>query len=355
MRVHVAGQWHGEETLKDVDLQSLDVHEREAVQFIHDWQEGKQAFTFHTSGSTGTPKPIMFHRSQLEASARITIDALQLKPGMTTLVCLDTRFVAGAMMLVRSMVIGMNILIRRPAGNPLASVTDPVDFMAVVPLQLAVILRESVDALDRIANVIVGGAALDEHVVKTLQHRRSAFFATYGMTETMTHAALRRLNGPGRQDAFHLLPGFSAAADFRGCLILRAAHLGDESIETNDLVQFVTPSTFHIHGRIDDVINSGGVKIHPAHVEDSLRSILPEAGYHFRYFITGLPDERLGERVCLVIEHMPLIDHEEKKLMQLIADGLDKFEAPREIRYVKTFLETPTQKIDRRATLRDHA
>lgn len=352
MRVQVGGQWHREETLKNVDLLSLHEHEREAVQFIREWKDGKQAFTFHTSGSTGTPKPIIFHRSQLEASARITIEALPLKPGMTALVCLDTRFVAGAMMLVRSMLIGMNIIIRRPSGNPLVDVSDPVDFMAVVPLQLAVILRESVDVLDRIANVIVGGAPLDEPVVKMLQQRRGTFFATYGMTETITHVALRCLNGPGQQDAFHLLPGFSATSDFRGCLILRAAHLGDESIETNDLVQFVTPSTFHIHGRIDDVINSGGVKIQPAHIEDLLRAILPEAGYHFRFFVAGVPDERLGERVCLLIEHMPLADMEEKKLMQLVTGGLEKFETPREIRYVKTFLETPTGKIDRRATLR---
>jgi len=352
MRVHVGGKWNDEEDLKHIDLGSLELHEREAVQFINDWRSGKQAFTFHTSGSTGAPKRIIFHRHQLEISARITIEALQLKPGQTALVCLDTRFVAGTMMLVRSLVISMNIIIRKPVGDPLADVSDPVDFIAVVPLQLTAMLKESVSRLDRIGTVLIGGAPLDEIIVKSLQKRPGTFFATYGMTETLTHVALRRLNGPRKQEVFHLLPGFSATVDVRGCLMLRASHLGDDPIETNDLVEFVDSFTFRIHGRVDDVINSGGVKIQPSKVEETLRGFLPEAGYHFRFFVAGVPDDRLGERVCLVVESEPLTTIEGNNLLEMVKERLEKFEWPREIRYAKSFLETSTQKVDRRATLK---
>ncbi|MBS1545100.1 MAG: O-succinylbenzoic acid--CoA ligase, partial [Bacteroidetes bacterium] len=131
---------------------------RPAFDFLLDWERGAESFTFHTSGSTGVPKEISFRRSQLLASAQLTIDALQLKAGETALVCLDSRFVAGALMLVRGLTANMNLVILEPAGNPFRDYSGPCDFVALVPYQLLQILNEAPEKINKVRNIIIGGA-----------------------------------------------------------------------------------------------------------------------------------------------------------------------------------------------------
>lgn len=351
MEVYVNGAWRSPETLGDVAAELLSASEKQAVEFIRAWREGKSTFEFRTSGSTGEPKPVSFTRQMLEASARLSIDALGLTPGMNALVSLDTRFVAGAMMIVRGLVGGMNLILHEPTSNPLKGVAERVDFLAVVPLQLRAMLHESVEELDQLSTVIIGGAPLDEELAATLEQRRPRIFATYGMTETLTHIALRKLNGPDRQRAFYPLTGVRPTLDNRGCLVIEALHLGPSPVVTNDLAAFTADGGFQILGRVDEVINSGGYKVHPRIVEEVAVQILKSLGVDSRFFVAGLPDPLLNQKVCLVIEGSPLPESVEAQLRSRLQAALKKYELPREILYRKSFVETATQKIDKRATI----
>jgi O-succinylbenzoic acid--CoA ligase len=351
IRVKVGNQWITVDSLLNDMIKGTNDAEVKAFAFIRRWTLGQQEFTYQTSGSTGTPKTITFTRSQLEASARITIDALNLQPGMTALVCLNTDFVAGSMMLVRCLVAGMNIIVRPPSSNPLKGVQDSIDFAAFVPLQVSTLLKDEPEQLDRIANIIIGGAPIPSSLALVLQSRPGSYFATYGMTETLTHVALQRMNGPDRQATFHLLPGISAIADKRGCISIVAKHLGDSPITTNDLVEFVSPTDFRILGRIDNVINSGGYKIHTTQLEEVIHQGLVKLGLSQRFLVFGKPDDQLGEQVCLLLEGEHMGKAAEAALTGELLGLLQKYEMPKSYFYLKKFKETPTQKINRHATL----
>lgn len=351
MHVHVAGAWRDPDSVRGIDAKSSGVSVTNALNFINAWNEGQLYFEFHTSGSTGPPKPIRFSREMMEASARLSIQALGLKPGMNALVSLDTRFVAGGMMLVRGLVGGLPLILCEPSSNPLKQVEETVDFLAVVPLQLKALLEESPQALDRVAIVIIGGAPLDEEVISKLASKQSQFFATYGMTETLTHIALRKLNGPDRQQFFYPLPGVRTSLDDRGCLVIQASHLGPGSIVTNDLAMLLPDGGFRIDGRVDDVINSGGHKVNTSAVESVVGQVLRSLDIQARFFVAGVPDSLLHQKVCLVIESTPLPEEKEENIFSSLEEKLARFDVPREILYRARFAETPTQKIDKRASL----
>lgn len=351
IRVHAGGKWRTvEEIIREIPDANSD-QDRRAFKLIQQWMDGVPQFTFQTSGSTGTPKQLTFERDQLETSARISERALRLKSGYTSLVCLDVDFVAGAMMVVRSLVTGMNIIVRPVSSNPLHGLEERIDFAAFVPLQVSTLIAEAPDALDEIKTVIIGGAKLSDNTTRALQERSSAFFATYGMTETLTHVALQKLNDPGKQNAFHLLPEFSAACDDRGCLVVEASHLGANPVVTNDIVELLSETTFRVVGRVDEVINSGGIKVHPHKVEGIATVILNAIAPETRFIVGAIPDERLGERVVLILEGSPRTDEDELKILSTLALRLSAYETPKEIRYVQRFRQTATQKIDRRAVM----
>ncbi|MBL7849146.1 MAG: AMP-binding protein [Cyclobacteriaceae bacterium] len=350
MRVNIGGTWTRLEALDKLPVHSEEEMDRDAIQFIREWQEGRTSFTFHTSGSTGDPKPISFHRDQLVASAQLTLKVLPLTPGMTALVCLDPRFVAGAMMIVRCLVGSIDMVIRPASSNPFTKLPEPIDFAALVPLQVTTVLKESPAVLDALKVLIVGGAPLPETVVSKLKDCHAHCYATYGMTETLTHIALRKLNGPDKQSAFHLLPGIHASLNELGCLVIEAPHLGPP-IVTHDIAEWTGHDSFRILGRSDEVINSGGVKVHPKKVEAILERVLDELGYTFRFFIAGQPDERLGQHVCLFIEGPPLSEAAESAMLSHLNQWLSTYERPRQVVFCRSFVHTPTQKIDRYATM----
>lgn len=352
MRVNVNGEWLNIAALDALAISKLDVTESTCIQLLQAWIRGQEQFTFHTSGSTGTPKPVTFHRRQLEASANLSISTLSLKPGMKSLACLDPRFVAGAMMVIRSAIAGMDMIVRKPSAHPFADLDIVPDFAALVPLQLLSALKENPKKLAAMSVVIIGGAPLEESVITQLDSYSTKFYATYGMTETLTHIALRKLNGADKQDCYHLLPGVSGASDDRGCLIINASHLGPEPIATNDLVEWYPGGGFRLTGRYDDVINSGGVKIHPGRVELVVEQAMKQLGLRCRYFVAGLPDERLHEAVVLVFEGSPLPLEVESELSNILNARLNRHEVPKRFLYSPHFEETATQKVDKRTTLK---
>jgi len=348
----------GSQWIESADLTNMVItdtytdHEKKAILFCQSWFSNKTDFDFHTSGSTGIPKKISFKRKQLVASALLTAKALQLQPGNTSLVCLDVDFIAGAMMLVRGMEIGMNMIIRSPSADPVETISEHIDFAALVPYQVVHLLQHDISKFLLLEKVIVGGAPLNQETIEALQTLSSQFYATYGMTETITHVALQKLNGSDRQDYFQMLPGINASVDDRGCLIIEPGHLGIEAVITNDIVELISNNKFKWIGRYDRVINSGGVKVNPEKIEKKLQNIFKELKIHNRYFVGSIADEKLGQQVVLVVESKALGTDVEENIFNELIRTLNKYEVPKKIFSIESFIETPTQKIDRTATLK---
>ena len=330
-------------------------YEAKVLDFVRQWLTGTQEFSLTTSGSTGTPTPITLRRRQLEASARRTGDFFDLGPGDRALVCLNCEYIGGLMMLVRGLERNMHLTIVEPHANPFEYVAADAefDFTAFVPLQLKAGLAAGLaQRLNRMKAILVGGAPADAALQQELQPLTVPVHLTYGMTETCSHVALRRLNGPEAGSSFRVFTGIAVGQDERGCLTLRGDVTDDELIITNDQVTLLDAHTFEWLGRADFIINSGGVKVPAEKVELVLDVALAEIGQSRRCFVAGQPDERLGQAVTAFIEGNALAPAAEKQLLALLAERLGRYEQPRQLRYVPTFHTTATGKLDRPATLR---
>jgi O-succinylbenzoic acid--CoA ligase len=329
-----------------------DIFEQHTFSFTKTWLSEAHSFELKTSGSTGNPKTIFFSRDQMIASARMTQAAIGLTQGDTALLCLSPEYVAGKMMLVRCFVTGMKIRAVTPTATiPDALPEELVHFAAMVPAQVHEICRSNKkDRLNRFKTILIGGAALDDDTLEILQSVQCRFLGTYGMTETLSHIALRNLNGPTRSDGYTCLPGVVIALDERGCLEIQAAHVHGKVV-TNDLVEIITPETFRWIGRFDNVINSGGVKIIPEVLERKLIGILHEVNIVANIIVAGIPDVKLGQKVVLLLEGSPLPDTKKQHLQEKFLEGLSKYEAPKQFFFIPKFILTNTGKVNRPKTV----
>lgn len=317
--------------------------ERETFEFIIRWLKGDQTFTLNTSGSTGTPKEITVTRSQLIHSARRTIRALGLSADNTALVCLDTKYIAGKMMLVRALEANMKIVAVEPSSDPVNGLPVQPDFGAFVPLQLDAMLKDekSVNRLNQFKVIILGGASVSTALMEKIRGLSCAVYATYGMTETVSHIALQKLNGADARDYFETLPGIKIHTDARDCLVIELPDFR-EPIITHDIVQLISNTGFKILGRYDNVINSGGVKLVPETLEKKIELLLANRAF----FIAGVNDDRLGQKLVLIVEGKPL-----QQLPASLRSALSTYEVPKEIFYLDEFVRTETQKINRVKTI----
>lgn len=294
----------------------------------------------------------------MSASARLTGQTLSLKPGDAALVCLNIHYIAGVMMLVRGLELNLPMTIVEPSANPLVNFQPGHDlfaFTALVPLQLQTILEqtpEKLPVMNQMKAILVGGAATSPALEEALQLIQTPVYATYGMTETVSHVALRRLNGPQATDYFTALPEVTLGIDERGCLHITAAASNFQRIQTNDVVEMPDAQHFRLLGRADSIINSGGIKIQPEPIERALQELLAQWNQSPRLFVAGLPDERLGQRVTAFIEQVSLTADQQLFLKESLAQQLGPYAAPKQFITVSTFRETPTGKIDRLNTIR---
>jgi o-succinylbenzoate---CoA ligase len=313
--------------------------------FIKQWKSDIDYFALQTSGSTGKPKQIRVSRQSMVRSAKLTGQVLDLKKGDTALLCMPLEFVAGRMMLIRALVLGLNLVVVKPTSNPLKELSSEtfIDFAAMTPMQVQETLKESetFKKLRQIKKLIIGGAPVSRQLENELQQLPGDIFETYGMTETLTHIALRIINGSKRSEFFSVLPGIKISTDNRGCLIIHAPHLDEPEVITNDLVEIISPTQFRWLGRADNVINSGGIKIFPEQLEKKLQNLIKE-----RFILTGIPDGKLGEKLVLVIETSNPGRFE--TLTELLSETLGSYEKPRELIFLEKFPETSTGKIMRR-------
>lgn len=312
----------------------------EIVSFFEEWFLEKDFIEIKTSGSTGNPKTIQLKKSAMLASAKKTCQFFNLNHSHSTLLCLPVKYIAGKMMLVRALVSGMDLNIAKPSANPFEKLDKTIDFTAITPHQLS----QSLETLKNknIKNIIVGGAPFSMPLQLQVQKLPIQFFETYGMTETCSHIALRKVNGTGAQETFETLEGITINTDQRQCLTIKAPELSKELLITNDIVETVDKNHFKWLGRFDNVINSGGIKIFPEQVEKKLSGLIQQ---HF--FITSQPDDILGEKVVLVIEGITFSKIELNQLKEKIAAQLDNFEYPKVIIFKNKFEYTESGKFKR--------
>lgn len=342
---------HREVTLTNITSaigQTNSPFESETFSFIKNWLAGVETFKLTTSGSTGSPKEIILTRHQLQQSASRTRDALGLTPQDTALVCLDTKYIAGKMMLVRALEGNMKIIAIEPSSNPLEKISTDTrpTFGAFVPLQLHEMLNHpgSARLLNQFKVIIVGGASIDAQLESEIKKLTCAVYATYGMTETVSHIALQKLNGPDADDHFTTLPGIKISPDERGCLVIELPEF-NEKIITNDIVEIISPTTFRWLGRYDNVINSGGFKITPERIEKFLASVFQDLTVKRSYFIGSIPDVLLGQKLFLAVEGFPV--SAEKKILLAMKHHLHPYEIPKKVFYIREFIRTETGKINR--------
>ena len=328
------------------------------LEFCHNWLNGIQEIAINTSGSTGAPKIIHLTRQQMEASARYTLSALNLQKDDTSLVCLNTEYIGGIMMLVRGLVGNLHLTIIEPISNPFnylpPNAPEHFAFGSFVPLQLQAILTESPNKknlLDQMKGILVGGAPVSTGLLTQIQNIEAPVYHTYGMTETSSHIALKRLNGPAPDPYFQVAPNIQVSQDKRGCLSIIGEVTNNKLVVTNDLVNLISKHEFEWLGRIDNTINSGGVKIQAEKVEVALAQVLLEQNLNRRSFITTLPDTRLGQRILAIIEGEPFPEQVQDSLRKAIEKLLTKYEIPKVFKYIPEFCTTGSGKIDKQATL----
>ena len=304
-------------------------YEKSVGDFILDWFDTKSYLELNTSGTTGTPKIIRIEKQAMVNSALATGDFFNLNPGDKALHCLPTKYIAGKMMFVRSFILGLDMDFVAPSSHPLLHNDTKYDFVAMVPLQA----QNSLLELKNVKKMIVGGAKMSKSLEKSLLKLKTETYETYGMTETITHIAAKKIG----EKYFTILPNIKIYKDDRNCLVIDAPKISNETIVTNDLVELINENQFGYLGRIDNVINSGGIKLIPEQIEDKLSNKI-----HSRFFVTGIQDPVLGEKVIVVIEG------EKQDLDESTFDDLDKYEKPKEIFYVSKFIETQNGKIKRK-------
>ena len=311
--------------------------------FIQEWLSPAPVLEVTTSGSTGVPRKIAFTRDKMINSALRTGDFLGLKPGERALLCLPANYIAAKMMIVRAFVLGLDLITVHPSSNPLKDSNEAYDFAAMTPMQVHQILHSEngLEKLGKINKLIVGGGDLDALIAGELSKLTSVVYHTYGMTETLTHVAMKKL-APMPDGAFGALPGTWFEKDERNCLVINDALLGIQGLGTNDQVELLSETSFSIQGRIDNIINTGGIKINPEVVENRIQAKLKH-----RIVVAGKKDRVLGEKVVLVVE---LRNEGTPTDLEAVLEGagLGKFEKPREVYFVDAFPETSSGKIRRK-------
>ena len=268
-------------------------------EFLSEWNNVSPFVHVQTSGSTGTPKTMRVEKQRMLNSARITCDFLGLQPGNTALLCMSLDYIAGKMMVVRALERHLKLMTIAPSGHPLSGLMEDIDFAAMVPMQVYNSLQvpEERERLKQIRHLIIGGGAIDDALSDQLKDFPNAVWSTYGMTETLSHIALRHLNGPEASLWYTPFPSVSLSLSSDSCLIIDAPEVCPERLVTNDIAELSPDYRFRILGRKDNIICSGGIKIQAEELERQLRSLL-----HLPFIITKCPDEKFGEIIVLLTE-----------------------------------------------------
>lgn len=322
----------------ELNSNHLDRYDVDSTLFLSNYFSDSKFIEVNTSGSTGQPKIIQLEKSKMKASAKATLSYFQLVPGDSILLCLPVKFIAGKMIWVRALEGNLNVIIGIPSTNPIQNLTDKVKFAAMTPQQVAIAIDQNPEKFDLIETLIIGGGAVSEQLKNQLQTLSTVCYATYGMTETITHVAVKKLNGNDQNDLFVAIENISFSLGTKNNLVINAPHLSSHKIETNDIVELIDNKRFVWQGRLDFVVNSGGVKLFPEQIERKIELLINSP-----FFVWKEEDKILGERLILVIEG-------EEHTIPDLDSVLDKLESPKAIYFIKKFAYTENGKLDRNST-----
>ena len=317
------------------------LHKIEIGKFLIEWLNNNDYISVPTSGSTGAPKKINILKTHTIKSAIATGTFFELPSETRALLCLPASYIAGKMMLVRAIILGWDLYIKAPKKDAITQYDRDYDFVAMVPYQV----HYSLKSLNKIKKLIIGGGAISVDLNDQLQHVDTEVFATYGMTETITHIAVRRINGLAKSYYYNALPNVKFSLDKRDCLVIEASEVSDNKVVTNDLVKIISPSSFQYLGRIDNVVNSGGVKLFPEQIEAKLAKFID-----VQFIIASEKNQTLGEQLILILE-----EDSSKSILDFNTafSILSKYERPKKIYTYSKFLYTETGKIRRSEILND--
>ena len=313
------------------------IHDDRATgEFLESWNNEQEHIVAHTSGSTGTPKIIRLLKSDMVASARSTCRFFDINAGSVLVCPLSADYIAGKMMIVRALVSGATLYMERPSSHPLIRQYGHIDLLPIVPAQLDGLM----DVADRhdIGNVIIGGAPLSLEAELNLYGARFNAYATYGMTETCSHVALRSISHES-DGIYFALPGYHFKTDTRSCLEIHSSLQSFGCLTTNDVVELIDEKHFKWLGRHDNVIITGGFKVHPETLEKRMSPFIrPE------FYIASKPDKKWGRHIILYIEGDRF---DTTDLMVRLRENLKSHELPREILFINKFDRTLSGKIVR--------
>jgi O-succinylbenzoic acid--CoA ligase len=314
--------------------------ETKVLDFVKEWFSDSKTVKIKSSGSTGIPKIFEVEKLKMLTSAEMTCDFLDLKEGNVALICLPIEYISGKMMVVRSILRKLKLKVAEPSTNPLQNISEQIEFCAMTPLQV----ENSLDKLHLIKNLIIGGAAVSETLKKKISRTlkisksQTQIFETYGMSETLSHIALREIF-PDQENWFTVFEGVEISLDDRDCLKIFAPQLNSEVLQTNDLVEINNKNQFRFLGRLDNVINSGGAKIFPEELEKLIKQNIPNEAVFL-----GIDDEKLGQKLILIIEGES-DDDLKSKIYNL--EFQKSFHKPKDIIFVQKIPRTPNGKVNR--------
>ena len=303
---------------------------RHISKFLMLWISGVKDFEIYTSGSTGVASKIILKRDWLEISALQTVNLLNLW-NETVLCCLPITKIGGLMMIIRAIVADFDIQIIEPKSDPMADISSdhPFTFVSLVPSQLKIILQstESTEKLNRFKNIILGGSDINTKLLSGIQTLKPNVYHTYGMTETCSHIALKKLNN-NAWPSFKPNPFVELKTNAEGWLSIKAYQTGNEWIDTKDIVKLYPDNRFDFIGRADFLINTGGFKVFPEKLEIKIRDIFIAKNWDIDFAITSKSSEKWGEEIVLVIVND---FHSDTEILEVLKPLLQNYELPKRI------------------------
>jgi O-succinylbenzoic acid--CoA ligase len=308
--------------------------------FLEEWKNENAFIEVQTSGSTGKPTKVLLEKAKMLVSAKNTLNFLKIQKNCNALLCLSPTTIAGKMMVIRSVVGELNLIVGSINSNPLENIDLPIEFVAMVPMQLKSTLEYSAHKLKNIPSVLIGGGPISPNLSAALKENNTTVFHTYGMTETISHVAMRKV-GENEGKEFKALPGITFSEENEQ-LVVHYPAINIDSLKTNDQIVLTSQTTFQWIGRTDFIINSGGKKLNPEEIEESISELL-----EIPYFIGSLSDEKFGQKVILLIES----NHSLELTKEILRSKLSNYSLPKEIYYLEQFTRTASGKINRGLTM----
>ena len=325
----------------NISKEKLDVFDTNIYPFLCEWTGKADKISTYTSGSTGKPKEISIYKKHIIASANATIDFFDLKKGNTFLICLPLSTIGGKMMLIRALISEGKIILTKPSQKPDLNISQKIDFCALNPTQITSYLKDNLD-LNNIDKLIIGGGPVHNSLIQKLKHLKTKCYHTFGMTETISHIAIKKLNKIKIITDFECLNHVQISTNKNNNLIIKSEKLGINSITTNDIIEITGNQSFKWIGRSDNIINSGGVKISPERIEKELSKTLPSN----TFFTSSVLDSKLGEKLILISNfsnNLPTL----KKAISKIENSIYR---PKDIFLIDSFVYTFSNKINRELT-----